>query len=111
MIMIDIVIGTKISACWKMLGLTTLHPANAGIVSADRPIPTSTDIRNVKSHMKPIVATVTLVVIIRLYLNGNATWMNRSMLIGMNRSLVAINAAIIGILISLQLTSMLKPVR
>ena len=109
--MIDIVIGITKRARWKMLGFTTLHAANAGIVSADRPIPTSTDIRNVKSNMELIVITVTLVVIIRLYLNGNATWMNRSMLIGMNRSLVALNAAIIGILISLQLTSMLKPVR
>ena len=78
MMMIDIAIGITKSARWKMLGFTTLHAAIAGIVSGDRPIPTSTDIRNVKSHMEPIVITVTLVVIIRLYLNGSATWMNRS---------------------------------
>ena len=110
-IMIDNAIGITIGSSWEKLRFGALHAANADIVSADMPITTSTDIKIVKSHMKLAMIFFTLVVMIRLYLNGNATWMNRSMLIGMNMSLAAINAAIIGICISLQSTSMLKPVR
>ena len=94
-----------------MLGLLNVHNPNSGIIPKVLLVTASTEYSNANNHKKLAIAVITLVVIMRLYENGYATWINQSMLIGTNISLVTINVDTIGICVSSQLTLILTPMR